>query len=72
MTHVAGTRMIRQGTDGISCGWMNQGVSLGENMLRHCPWDKTALDAAPNLLEEVKHLINSPLTILQSKGFGTY
>ena len=69
VTHVAGTRMISQGTDGISRGRLNQGVSLGENMLKHCLWGKNALDAAPKLLEEIKHWTTSPITVLRQRDW---
>ena len=37
VTHVAGTRMIDQGTDGISRGVLDRGVACGQRMLEHCP-----------------------------------
>ena len=35
VTHVAGTRMISQGIDRILRGDLSQGVSVGEEMLKH-------------------------------------
>ena len=39
-THVAGTRMIAQGTDGVSRGSLKEGVGVGKHMLEFCPWGK--------------------------------
>jgi hypothetical protein len=47
--HVAGTRMIEQGTDGGSRGDMNQGVLAGEPMLQYVPLHLTALERIPQL-----------------------
>ena len=69
VTHVAGTRMISQGTDGISRGRLNQGVGVGEHMLAHCPWGVSALEASPNLLNEVKTWSTSPLVVLKPKDW---
>ena len=52
VTHVAGTRMIQQGTNGILRRRLDQGVSVRENMLSHCPWGKDALTAAPKCLRK--------------------
>ena len=49
LIHVAGTRMITQGTDGLSRGIMLEGVMKGENMLTYVPLDKSALDVEPSL-----------------------
>jgi hypothetical protein len=47
--HVAGTRMIEQGTDCGSRGDLNQGVMAGEPMLKYVPLHLTALDRSPEL-----------------------
>jgi hypothetical protein len=41
---VAGTRMIAQGTDGLSRGDLSNGVLGGEHMLQHVPLNETVLD----------------------------
>jgi hypothetical protein len=41
---VAGTRMISQGTDGLSRGDLSNGVLGGEHMLKHVPLNETVLD----------------------------
>ena len=49
VTHVSGNRMKSQGTDGISRGEMKEGVSVGEFMLKYCPWGKNALERSSYL-----------------------
>ena len=54
--HIAGTRMIVQGTDGISRGDFNTGVMQGESMLSFVPIHLSALEREQNLrpwLEQV-------------------
>jgi hypothetical protein len=47
--HLAGTRMIEQGTDGGSRGDLTQGVMAGEPMLQYVPLHLTALERSPDL-----------------------
>lgn len=47
--HVAGTRMISQGSDGLSRGNMLEGVMKGDKMLSFVPLHKSAIDVQPNL-----------------------
>jgi hypothetical protein len=47
--HVAGTRMIGQGSDGLSRGNLTEGVMTGQSMLSYVPLGKTALERAPAL-----------------------
>ena len=49
VTHVSGNRMKSQGTDGISRGEMKEGVSVGECMLKFCPWGQNALERSTHL-----------------------
>ncbi|KAL7577189.1 hypothetical protein ACA910_003524 [Epithemia clementina (nom. ined.)] len=46
---VAGTRMIAQGTDGLSCGDLMQGVLTGADMLQYVPLNKTPEERQPDL-----------------------
>lgn len=39
ITHVTGTRMIAQDTDGLSIGPLREGVAVGEAMLSYFPWE---------------------------------
>ena len=49
--HVAGTRMIEQGTDGLSRGDMLEGVCRGDTMTSHIPLARTALERSAPLLD---------------------
>ena len=48
--HVAGTRMISQGTDGVSRGNYLEGAMMGANMLQFVPLNQSALDRSNELL----------------------
>ena len=45
--HVAGTRMIAQGTDGVSRGYLGQGVMAGDSMTIHIPIHLSAFERFP-------------------------
>ena len=47
--HVAGTRMIAQGTDGLSRGDLLEGVLKGESMLSFVPLHESVLDRQPSI-----------------------
>ena len=47
--HVAGTRMINQGTDGLSRGDKTSGVMAGENMISFVPLHLNAQDRSPDI-----------------------
>jgi hypothetical protein len=49
LVHVAGTRMIEQGTDGLSRGDMYDGVMRGDSMLKYIPLHLNALERSPGL-----------------------
>ena len=46
--HVAGTRVISQGTDGLSRGYMYESIMKGETMLSFLPLGKLALARSPD------------------------
>jgi hypothetical protein len=50
LIHVAGTRMIWQGSDALSRGDENAGIMAGEDMLSFVPLHKQAIDRSENLL----------------------
>lgn len=56
---VAGTRMIAQGTDGLSRGDFSTGIMLGDAMLHHVPINLTAFERSPALLEWVRSWASS-------------
>ncbi len=51
VVHVAGTRMIAQGTDGLSRGILLEGVVRGEDMLSFVDLLRSAMERHPQLLE---------------------
>ena len=51
MVHVAGTRMISQGTDGLSRGMMLEGVLTGKSMIGYIDLAKGTIERHPPLLE---------------------
>ena len=51
MVHVAGTRMIAQGTDGLSRGMMCEGVMAGKDMLDYIDIAKSASHRHPALVD---------------------
>eukprot|EP00978_Attheya_sp_CCMP212_P016480 scaffold43205_cov34-Attheya_sp.AAC.2 len=57
MIHVAGTRMIAQGTDGLSRGNIGEGVMAGEAMSSFVPLHQTAIEREPKVLEWIGELI---------------
>ena len=54
LCHVAGTRMIAQGSDGLSRGNMSEGVMQGKSMLSFVPLHLTASQRQPNLVKWIK------------------
>jgi len=60
MIHIPGSRMIDQGTDGLSRGDLTEGVMTGESMLSHVPLRFTALDRQPLLVRWVQSWVPSP------------
>lgn len=50
LVHVAGTRMIDQGTDGLSRGSLLEGVMAGKDMLAYIDLSKTAVERHPPLI----------------------
>jgi hypothetical protein len=57
MMWISGTRMIEQGTDGLSRGDFNSGVMAGIDFLSLIPLDKSALDLSPGLTDWVKEFL---------------
>ena len=51
LVHVAGTRMIEQGTDGLSRGDLLEGVCRGDKMTSHIPLAESALERSAPLLD---------------------
>jgi hypothetical protein len=58
VVHVAGTRMIAQGTDGLSWGIFLEGVVRGEDILFFVDLSRTAIERHPGVLEFVKSWVS--------------
>ena len=61
VVHVAGTRMIAQGIDGLSRGVLLEGVMAGEYMLSYIPLAKGAVQRQPNLADYVNDWVGGVL-----------
>jgi hypothetical protein len=55
--HVAGTRMIAQGTDGLSRGDLNEGVMKGDHLTSFIPLHLSAPQRQTNLKEWIKSFV---------------
>jgi hypothetical protein len=74
-SHVAGTRMIAQGTDGVSRGLLTEGVTTGVDMLSFIPLHLSALERSPQLKPWVKSWLGDDTEFLTpeqwfSRGHG--
>lgn len=68
--HVAGTRMIAQGTDGVSRGYLSQGVMAGEAMSAHIPIHLSAVDRSPaNLVPWIRSWSGDDAILLDTMGW---
>lgn len=54
LVHVAGTRMIAQGTDGLSRGMMCEGVMAGKDMLDYVDLARSAFDRRPEIADFIR------------------
>jgi len=70
--HVAGTRMMRQGTDGLSRGNLTEGIMSGTPMLQFIPLHLSALDRYPALLPWLRDWVPCPTlqALLPSEWYG--
>ena len=59
ISHVAETRMIAQGGDGLSRGALNEGVMRGEDFLSFIPFHLSAFEREPKLKEWVRGLVDT-------------
>ena len=63
---IAGTRMIAQGTDGLSRGDLTSGVMAGDEFLSHIPLDQGALERSPALEKWLKLALPNQWTWLET------
>jgi len=54
LIHVSGTRMIAQGTDGCSRGFLMEGVMAGQDMFQFVDLGKSAVERHPPLLDWIR------------------
>jgi hypothetical protein len=67
--HVAGTRMIAQGTDGVSRGFLALGVMAGEAMSSFIPIHRTAQERSVAFVEWIKQWTGSDSVVLDPMGW---
>lgn len=67
--HVSGTRMIAQGTDGVSRGYLGQGVMAGESMVAHIPIHISAVARSSNLVPWIRNWCGDDAVLLDEKGW---
>jgi hypothetical protein len=61
VVHVAGTRIITQGTDGLPRGLMLEGVVQGKDMLSFVDLSKTTIEQHQGVLDFVKTWLDSSM-----------
>jgi hypothetical protein len=66
---VAGTRMIDQGTDGLSRGDLSNGVMAGDSMLSHVPLNQDAFSRSPALEDWLVECPGPAWEVLTTEGW---
>lgn len=69
VSHVAGKRMIQQGTDGVSRGQLKEGVCTGAPMLSFIPLHLGALERHPPLKTWLKSWLGRTTEFLEPEGW---
>ena len=67
--HVAGTRMIAQGTDGVSRGFLALGVMAGESMSAFIPIHKSVLERSPEFVCWIKQWAGQDSLVLSPEDW---
>jgi hypothetical protein len=67
--HVAGTRMIAQGTDGVSRGFLAKGIMAGETMESFIPIHLTASQRSPTLEGWIHSWTGDSAIMLDEEGW---
>ena len=67
--HVSGTRMIAQGSDGLSRGNLSEGVMSGTAMASFIPLNETALERSPALKTWIESWASGNLEFLEPKDW---
>jgi hypothetical protein len=63
--HVSGTRMIAQGTDGVSRGFLGEGIMSGESMVSFIPIHMTATERSGGLVSWIKEWTGPSTIVLE-------
>ena len=69
--HIAGTRMIASGIDGLSRGDTSEGIMAGENILSFVPLHLTASERCAKLLAWILDWYGMDAELLKPKGWFT-
>lgn len=70
LIHIAGTRMIQQGTDGLSCRVHTDGVFVHQPMSLHVPLHLSAITRSPSVLSWVRSWCpDASLPLLPPEGW---
>lgn len=69
LIHISGKRMIAQGTDGCSRGFLMEGVMAGDNMLDFVDLAKSAVERSPPLLDWIRSWSVDDLVPLTPEGW---
>jgi hypothetical protein len=69
LIHVAGTRMIAQGTDGVSRGFLAAGIMNGQTMGSFIPIHLTASQRSPDILSWIKEWADPDTIELDPMGW---
>ena len=67
--HVAGTRMIAQGTDGVSRGYLGEGIMAGQPMESFIPIHLSAIDRSPEVKDWIESWIPSKVISLSPQDW---
>ena len=71
VSHVSGLRMQHQGTDGLSRGTHSDHILSSKDIIENIPFDKSALDRSPLLLEWIKTWAGNDLESLSPEEWFT-
>jgi hypothetical protein len=69
VVHVAGTRMVGQGSDGLSRGNLTEGVMTGRPMTSFVPLSKSALEREPRLEDWIRSWAGPSLEVLSPRDW---
>jgi hypothetical protein len=67
--HVWGERMKAQGTDGVSCGQLKEGVMTGQSMLSFIPFHLSAIERSPLVEPWLQSWLSDDAEVLSPEGW---